>query len=147
MILRLTLAALLLSPPAMLFAHHSIAAEFDGSRPVVLHGNVTKVSWMNPHVFIWVDVVGADGKITNWTLESAAPGYLEHLGWTRQSLKAGDTTTIRAYVAKDQPNTAKTDAVDLPNGRRVTTGHANDAARDVTSDTPGNGSIGKSIPK
>ncbi len=113
--------------PALLRAHHSFAADFDGSKPVILHGKVTKVSWMNPHVFLWVDVAGADGKITNWTLESVAPGYLEHLGWTRQSLKAGETVTVRAFLAKDQPNAAKTDAVDLPDGRRVTTGRADDA--------------------
>ena len=67
------------------------------------------------------------GQLTNWTLESAAPIYLEHLGWTRHSLKAGDTVTIRAYIAKDQANMAKTDAVTLPGGRVVTTGRAVDS--------------------
>jgi hypothetical protein len=129
MLLRLTLAALLLFPPALLVAHHSFAAEFDSSRPVVLHGKVTKVAWMNPHVYIWVDAADARGNVTNWTVESAAPIYLERLGWTKHSLKAGDTVTIRAYIAKDQPNTAKTDAVTLPDGRRVTTGRADDGAR------------------
>jgi hypothetical protein len=133
MIPRLTVAALLLFLPALLPAHHSFAAEFDGSRPIVLHGKVTKVDWMNPHVFIWVDVADAGGTVTNWTLESAAPIYLEHLGWTRHSLKTGDTVTIRAYIAKDQPNMAKTDAVTLPGGRVVTTGRADDGARTAGS--------------
>jgi hypothetical protein len=83
---------------------------------------------MNPHVHIWVDVADGGGKVTNWELESAAPNYLQRLGWTKQSLKAGDTVTIRAYVAKDQPNVAKTDVITLPDGRRVTTGHADDGA-------------------
>lgn len=130
---RLTLAALLLFSPAMLLAHHSIAAEFDGSKPVILHGKVTKISWMNPHVYIWMDVADASGKTTNWTLESAAPNYLDSLGWSKQSLKAGDTVTIRAYVAKDQPNMAKSDTIDLPNGKRVTTGRADDASRNTGS--------------
>jgi hypothetical protein len=133
MVLRLTFAALLLFPPAALLAHHSFAAEFDGSRPVVLHGKVTKVSWTNPHVFLWIDVAGVDGTITNWTVESAAPIYLEHLGWGKHSLRVGDNVTIRAYPAKDQPNMAKTDTVDLPDGRRVTTGRADDSARDAAS--------------
>ena len=124
---RLTLAALLLCPPATLLAHHSAAAEFDTSRPVILQGKVTRVSWMNPHVHIWVDVVDATGKMTNWELESAAPNYLQRVGWTKQSLKAGDTVNIRAYVAKDQPNVAKTDVITLPDGRRVTTGRAADS--------------------
>ena len=133
MVRRLTLAALLLFPPALLLAHHSFAAEFDGSRPVVLHGKVTKVDWMNPHVYIWVDVADAGGNVTNWAVESAAPIYLERLGWIKQSLKVGDTVTIRAYIAKDQPNLAKTDAVTLPDGRRVTTGRADDGVRATRS--------------
>jgi hypothetical protein len=133
MVPRLTLAALLLLPAAPLLAHHSSAAEFDTSKPVVLHGKVTKVAWMNPHVHIWVDVADASGKVTNWDMESVAPNYLQRLGWTKQSLKAGDTVTIRAYMAKDQPNLAKTDAVTLPDGRRVTTGRADDTATDTRS--------------
>ena len=129
----LTLTALLLFPAARLPAHHSFAAEFDASKPVVLHGKVTKVAWMNPHVYIWVDVADAGGRVTNWAVESAAPNYLQRLGWTKQSLKTGDTVTIRAYMAKDQPNLAKTDAVTLPDGRRVTTGRADDDARDASS--------------
>jgi uncharacterized protein DUF6152 len=125
----LTLIALLLLPAARLPAHHSLAAEFDTSKPVVLHGKVTKVAWMNPHVYIWVDVADAGGKVMNWAVESAAPHYLQRLGWTKQSLKAGDTVTIRAFMAKDQPNLAKTDAVTFPDGRRVTTGRADDDAR------------------
>jgi hypothetical protein len=123
------MAALLLFSPALLLAHHSFAAEFDGSKPIVLHGKVTKVDWMNPHVYIWVDVADAGGNVTNWAVESAAPIYLERLGWMKRSLKAGDTVTIRAFIAKDQPNLAKTDAVTLPDGRRVTTGRADDSAR------------------
>jgi hypothetical protein len=123
---RVFLAALLLFPADVLRAHHSAAAEFDTSKPVVLRGKVTKVDWMNPHVHIFVDVADAGGKVTNWDVESVAPNYLRLLGWTKQTLKAGDMVTIRAYGAKDQPNLAKTDVVTLPNGRRVTTGHPDD---------------------
>jgi Family of unknown function (DUF6152) len=125
---RLALAALLVFPLPILLAHHSAAAEFDTSKPVILRGKVTKVAWMNPHVHLWVDVVDSTGKVTNWDVESAAPNYLQRLGWTKQSLKAGDTVAIRAYAAKDQPNVAKTDVITLPDGRRVTTGHADDVA-------------------
>jgi hypothetical protein len=122
MVPRLTLAALLLFPAGLLLAHHSAAAEFDTSKPVVLQGKVTKVAWMNPHVHFWVDVADANGKVTNWDLESVAPNFLQRLGWTKQSLKAGDIVTIRAYVARDQSNLAKTDTVTLPDGRQVITG-------------------------
>jgi hypothetical protein len=122
MLPRLTLAALLLFPGAVLRAHHSIAAEYDTSKPVTLRGKVTKVDWTNPHVFLFVDLADESGRITNWTVESAAPNYLLRLGWTKQSFKAGDTVTIRAFKAKDQPNFAKTDTVTLPDGRIVKCG-------------------------
>ena len=125
MLLRFSLLALLLPP---LSAHHSFAAEFDTSKPVVLHGRVTRVSWMNPHVYLWMDVADGSGKVTNWELESAAPNYLRNLGWNKDSLKAGDTITVRAFVAKDQPDLAKTDTVTFPDGTRITTGHADDSS-------------------
>jgi hypothetical protein len=125
---RLLLAASLLFAMAQLQAHHSAAAEFDSSKPIELKGKVTKVAWMNPHVHFWMDVADAGGKVTNWELESVAPNYLQRLGWTKQSLRAGDAVTVQAYRAKDQPNLAKTDAVVLPNGKRVTTGRADDGA-------------------
>jgi hypothetical protein len=100
-------------------AHHSAAAEFDTSKPITLQGKVTKVEWMNPHVHFWMDVAGV-----NWELESVAPNYLQREGWTRQSLKPGDIVTVRAYVAKDQPNLAKTAEVTLSGGKRIITGVA-----------------------
>ena len=107
-------------------AHHSIAAEYDNAKMVVLNGKITKVGWMNPHVYFWMDVADASGKVTNWELESAAPNYLMRLGWTKGLLKPGDVVTVRAYVAKDQANLAKTDTVMFPDGTRITTGHADD---------------------
>lgn len=129
----LALAATLTGPQALLLAHHSLAAEFDSAKPVVLHGKVTQVAWTNPHVYLWMDVVGADGSITNWMLESAAPNFLQGLGWTKQSVKAGDTVTVRAFLAKDRANAAKTDSIDLPDGRHMTTGHAVDSVRERRS--------------
>src|SRR5580692_9866453 len=97
MVPRLSLFALLLFPVALLHAHHSAAAEFDTSKPVTLRGKVTKVDWMNPHVFIWVDVPDASGAVTNWQVETVAPNYLRRLGWTKQSLKTGDIVTTKAF--------------------------------------------------
>jgi len=131
MLTRFVLAALLLFPSDLLFAHHSLAAEFDSSRPVVLHGRVTDVQWMNPHVYFQVDVTDAAGHVTNWFLESAAPIYLQRLGWYKQSLKAGDAVTVRAFMAKDRAHAAKTDAVTFPDGRMVTTGRVDDHAEDA----------------
>jgi Family of unknown function (DUF6152) len=125
MVPRAVLAALLFAA-VPLAAHHSLAAEFDGSKPIVLRGKVTKLDWMNPHVYLWVDAVDAHGVVTNWRVESAAPNYLQRLGWSKGSVRAGDTLTIHGYAAKDEPNLAKMDEVTLPDGRRLTVGHAGD---------------------
>jgi hypothetical protein len=129
---RLAGAFLWVFAASRLFAHHSAAAEFDTSKPVVLKGKVTRLDWANPHVHFWVDAVQANGVVTkvsiNWELECLAPNYLQRLGWYKNTLKVGDGVTVRAYQAKDQPHLAKTDAVTLPGGRTVTTGRVDDAS-------------------
>ena len=120
-------AIVALAVPAA-WAHHSFAAEFDSAKPIVLRGRITKIAWMNPHVYLWIDAENSNGKVTNWAVESAAPNYLLRLGWTKQSVKPGDIVTIRAFAAKDQSNLAKSDSVMLPDERVVTTGRADDGA-------------------
>jgi|HubBroStandDraft_1064217.scaffolds.fasta_scaffold467869_2 hypothetical protein len=131
---RLTFAALLLVPAVPVPAHHSLAAEFDGSKPVVLNGKITKVDWMNPHVYVWVDAIEPGGRVTNWKVEGAAPNYLQRLGWAKGSVKIGDMVTIHGYMAKDQPGfsqsrLAKMEVVSLPDGRHWSVGHADDRPR------------------
>ena len=54
---------------APVWAHHSIAAEYDDKKPLTLRGTVTKFDWTNPHVYLWLDVRDNGGKITNWAVE------------------------------------------------------------------------------
>ena len=84
-------------------AHHSFGADFDASKPVTLHGNVTAVDWMNPHVRFYLDVTDESGK-TNWEFELGSPNTLMRSGWTRGSLKIGDEITVKGCRAKDNPN-------------------------------------------
>src|SRR5579872_7307455 len=93
---------LFLSAAVPLLAHHSFAAEFDSSKPVTLVGRVNRVDWFNPHVFFFVDVTDARGKVTTWRIESAAPNGLMREGWRKESLKAGDPVTVEGYLAKDE---------------------------------------------
>ncbi len=125
------LFAYLLLTAAPLLAHHSLAAEFDSSKPITLRGKVTKIEWMNPHVYVWIDAVDSGGKATNWRVESAAPNFLRGLGWTKGTVNPGDTLTIQAYISKDQPNLAKMDVAILPDGRRLTVGRP-DEGREAT---------------
>ena len=85
--------------PAM--AHHSFAAEFDATKQVNLTGSVTKVEWMNPHVWFHIDVKDETGKVTSWGVEMGSPNGLMRAGWSRTSMKTGDIVTVEGSRAKD----------------------------------------------
>jgi uncharacterized protein DUF6152 len=96
--LTLIVAAALTTP---LWAHHSFAAEYDSKQPVNLKGAVTKVEWMNPHVYFYIDVKDEQsGKITNWAFEMGAPAVIQRNGWTRNSMKIGDLVIVEGTRAK-----------------------------------------------
>src|SRR3984893_5394925 len=91
----------LLATSAPMMAHHSFTAEYDAAKPVTLTGAVTKVEWMNPHARFYVDVKDEGGKMVNWEFELGSPNGLMRQGWTRNSMKIGDSVTIDGYLAKD----------------------------------------------
>ena len=82
-------------------AHHSFAAQFDSNKPIEVKGIVTKVEWMNPHVYFYVDVTDEGGKVNNWALEMGAPAALARTGWNRNLMKVGDQVIVKATLAKD----------------------------------------------
>ncbi|PYS42281.1 MAG: hypothetical protein DMG14_04585 [Acidobacteria bacterium] len=96
--LALIIAAALATP---LLAHHSFAAEYDSKQPINIKGAVTKVEWMNPHVYFYIDVRDEQtGKITNWAFEMGAPAVIQRNGWTRNSMKIGDLVIVEGTRAK-----------------------------------------------
>jgi hypothetical protein len=109
----------LLAAAVPMLAHHSFAAEYDANKPIKITGTVTKMEWMNPHARFYVDVKGADGKVTNWNFELGAIPVLLKQGWTKNSLKVGDQVTVDGLGAKDSSNSASTRSVVLSDGRRV----------------------------
>ena len=95
-----SIAGLLAAVPVV--AHHSFAAEYDADKPIKLTGTVTKIEWTNPHCWFYVDVKNeASGKTENWAFELGNPNALLRLGWTRSSLKQGDTVTVEGSRARD----------------------------------------------
>jgi hypothetical protein len=110
--------AMLAAVPAM--AHHSFAAEYDSKKPVKLQGIVTKIDWMNPHVYFYVDVKDESGKITNWGFEMGPPQLLQRSGWTRNTMKIGDEVVVEGTLAKDGTNQANARSVTMANtGRKL----------------------------
>lgn len=110
---------------ASMFAHHSFSAEFDNSKPVALDGTVTKVDWLNPHIWIYLDVKDSSGKVASWQCEGGAPNSLTRSGWTKNDLKKGDSISITGTHAKDATNTCNASSVKLADGRRVFAGSSN----------------------
>ena len=98
-VLTLILAAI----PALAWAHHSFAAEFDASKVVTLTGIVTKVEWFNPHARIRFDVKDEKG-VVNWDFELGSPNNLMRNGWRRDSLKPGDEITVNGSLARNAPH-------------------------------------------
>ena len=121
------LAGLLLSTVPS-FAHHSFAAEYDSKKPIKVTGTVTKMEWMNPHARFYVDVKDENGKVTNWNFELGSPNVLRRQGWSRDSLKVGDTVTVEGYLAKDGSNLANARRVTLADGRKVFNGSVGEGA-------------------
>ena len=93
-------------------AHHAFAAEFDADSPVEFSGTVTKVEWVNPHVWIHVDVTRDNGTMEGWAFEAGTPNVLFRRGFTRDSLLPGTDVRVDGYQAKDGTNRA--------NGRDIT---------------------------
>jgi len=83
------------------FAHHSVAADFDVSRTVRISGTISKAEFVNPHVTFSLDAKNPDGTVTSWNFETAGPNVLMRSGMTRDSFAKGTTIVIDAYPAKD----------------------------------------------
>ena len=103
---------LLAGAAAPVAAHHAFAAEFDADRPVEFDGTVTRVEWVNPHVWIHIDVRLEDGSTEPWAFEGGTPNVLFRRGFTRESLLPGTEVHVDGYQAKDGTNRA--------NGRDIT---------------------------
>jgi len=108
-----------------LAAHHSFAAEYDNNKPIKFSGKVTKVEWMNPHIYVYVDA-NDNGKTVNYAVEGGAPNGLYRQGWRKDTLKTGDVISIEGFLAKDGSNTVNARTWVLPDGKKVFAGNNED---------------------
>ncbi len=102
-----------------LAAHHAFSAEFDAKKYVAFKGTITKVEWVNPHVWLHVDVKMPDGKVESWAFEAGTPNNLFRRGVNRQTVPAGLEVSVDGYQAKDGSRRANGRDLTLPDGRNL----------------------------
>jgi hypothetical protein len=124
----LGLSLLLTGGAERLSAHHAFAAEFDANKPVSFKATVTKVEWVNPHVWIHVDVRRPDGTVEPWAIEGGTPNVLFRRGFTKQSLTAGTEIAIDGYRAKDGTRRANGRDLTFADGRKLFLGSSGTGA-------------------
>lgn len=107
-------------------AHHAFAAEYDGDKPIDLSGVVTKARWVNPHSWLYFDVKGTDGTVTNWGVEMGAPNALAGKGLLKTDLQAGAQIHVKGYRAKNGGPYGYAVTISLHDGRTFQTGGAQD---------------------
>ena len=118
----LTASLMLMGGAVRLVAHHSFAAEFDAKQPVLFKGTVTKMEWINPHVWIHMNVTQPNGKTEAWMVEGGAPTVLFRRGFSKTSLQAGTQIVVDGYRAKDGTNKMNAREITFADGRRLFAG-------------------------
>src|SRR5215469_15272223 len=111
--LALSFGVMLAGAAAPAIAHHSFSAEYDSSKRISLKGIVTKVDWMNPHVYFYLDVTDDGGTVVNWAFEMGPPNGLQRSGWTRNTMKVGDEVIVEGTLAKDGSKQANARSVTM----------------------------------
>jgi Family of unknown function (DUF6152) len=97
-------AATLVVVAGSVSAHHSVSGQYDASRSLTLTGVISKVDWINPHIYLHLDVKEKDGAVTTWTLSTLPTAMMRRAGLTKESLQGqpGEVVTINAIAARDE---------------------------------------------
>ena len=104
---RLRIGALLVTAAVTLvgvpvFAHHSVPGTFDIDKTVVVKGTINKIDWINPHIYIYVDVKDRSGAVTQWKVETLPTNHMRRAGITKEQIMTESGTgevTMHMYPA------------------------------------------------
>ena len=103
-------------------AHHSFSAEFDEKQPLKLKGKLVEMKWVNPHSWIYIEVMGKDGKPEKWAWETAGVNNLYRQGWKKTDLVLGTVLVIDGHRARSGARVANASTITLEDGRRLLAG-------------------------
>ena len=98
--------------------HHSVSGVFDSDRPFEINGVVTEVEWINPHIYLHLDVTDANGKVTRWQLETAPTAFMRKAGISKAMLEGdGTPVTITGIESHTLPNVGWIRRITFKDGR------------------------------
>src|SRR2546430_1315633 len=122
--LSVVIAALIVFATASMSAHHSLTGQFNMDSAQQLTGTISKVEWINPHIYIYLDVKDPAGKVETWALETYPPAFLRRAGLTKAALGVGQSVTARVLIARSTSvrNLAFVNLLTFPDGRQITLG-------------------------
>ncbi len=110
--------------------HHSFSAEFDANSPVDMTGKVTRIEWLNRHIWFFMDIRDEADEVTNWGFEMGSPNQLVRSGWKRTTMKVGDVVSVEGSRARDQSDNANARVVILEStGERLFAGSSQSRGR------------------
>ncbi len=97
-----TLVSAILVFTSQSFAHHSVSGQFDLTTKMELRGVVTRVSWVNPHIYIQLEVTDENGKVETWQLGTVPVSMARRAGLSSKRLLGnGEPIRVEAYPARD----------------------------------------------
>lgn len=107
-----SISVLLVAAPVP--GHHSLVAQYDVTKPVTLRGTVTRLEWVNPHGWIYLDVKRPDGEMESWAIETACPFGLVKRGLKTTDLMPGVDIVVSGFLAKNGTRRVAGEKVTFP---------------------------------
>ena len=115
---RVTLAILvatLLTVPVFVeraHAHHG-AGRYDPRQKVEFQGKLTRVDFVNPHTYVYFDVVGPDGKVIAMKCETRGATVLRRSGWSPEMFVRGASIKVTGSPHRDDPTACTVDTMTI----------------------------------